>query len=142
MKIIIQYMLMVVGVLVGIYLVLRLGETLSAPASIHGVWRLDESSAANCPVFSDWEDPTLMDISQSGVYLDVQVGGKNGVRLNARLQADRVLANTPVGFTLALDRGAEPHRLSGELRLAGCSQPLVVQYTQQPAVQSTSGGMH
>ena len=87
-------------------------------------------------------NPDLLSISQSGLYLDINVGGSGGPVWHGRLDGNLLTVTGLSGLSLTLDQQAEPNTLSGELRFPGCEFGLQVQYLYQPGQSSTDGSTH
>jgi hypothetical protein len=58
----IQYIIMVIPVLVIIYFVDQYGETLTAPPSIHGEWRMIQPASMDCAAFTRLSEPLELDV--------------------------------------------------------------------------------
>lgn len=140
MKLFIRNSILVAIILLAIYGVLRLGQGLTAPAAIHGDWRMPITDPG-CPALLNWEDPAALYILQSGLYLDMQLGGHGGLSLSGRLDGAQIQAQGAASLHLTLNRSTEPAELSGELNLPGC-EPLPVTYQQAPTTQLQGEGYH
>lgn len=142
MKTLLQYLIMVVAVLVAIFAVLRWGETLQAPPSVHGDWRLAQPRQGECPALAALPNPDLLSISQSGLYLEITVGGSSGPIWHGQLNGNLLTVTGLSGLSLTLNKHAEPQTLSGELRFPGCESELQAHYLRLPADSSLVGGTH
>jgi hypothetical protein len=142
MKTILQYLIMVVAVLIAIFAVLRWGEILQAPPSVHGDWRLAQSLQVECPALASLRNPDLLSISQSGLYLEIKVGGSGGPIWHGRLNGNLLTVAGLSGLSLTLNQQAEPQTLSGELRFPGCEIELQTHYLRQPVQSSMGEGTH
>ncbi len=137
------YVAVIGSSLLGVFAVLRVGEGLTAPPAVAGVWNLDfpggdaTACEAALPV-----DARRMTIAQSGQFLVLQFDDRRAVRMEARLR-DGAIRGQAAGNAAALpDCPGAPRTeiqldvgraaLQGVLRLASCSRcpPLVVRATR------------
>ncbi len=142
MKSLLLYLAIVGVPLAGLFGILHAGSRLDAPHSVGGSWRLDAPSP-----------PGTLDISQSGVHLVVEM---DGLRMPGEIRGDSLVAVAPptgktspacgpdLGRELraALDRTAEPHRLTGVSGVPGATEcpRMAVNAVRVPA--ETRGGGH
>jgi hypothetical protein len=136
--------------ILGIVGVLHLGETLTPPVSVGGMWRIELSlpaagdSACGSP-FSHSEQPVLT-ISQSGPHLLLAFNDQAGTTLRGEIRGQTMAAESigpgiiagangrgeetaPTHLEARVDRQAEPDRLSGVLGSAQCSSQTGIPFT-------------
>ncbi len=142
MKFFLQYFVLVVISIAIIFGILHLGERLTPPPDIHGQWELNGNSLIKCSTSNQWEKPARMDISQSGLYLDILIGGKQGLELPARFSNNEIHAEGSTSMKLTLETKSKPYHLSGKIQLAGCETPIDVEYIHQPQTTTFTGDLH
>lgn len=118
-------------------IVLQLGERLSAPHAVHGVYAAAFDSSGNGPCLADLmaASPSEIALSQSGTHVTVAVGG---AKLIGTLSGDSLRAvsprrgsSLPTGGCLTVDtlrmeavseRDADQKHLVGRLFFPGCER--------------------
>jgi hypothetical protein len=152
------YLLLVGLPLVGLLGVLRAGQGLHAPPTVQGTWRTIAAGTgpgartAFLPM-SRGEHPAQVEVQQSGTYLSVAIGQ---LRLSGRLRGDSLVAHAhspaasggaeacggarQMELHAALDRSAEPHRLTAVLSEPGRPACPQVQWTAEHQARATAGG--
>ena len=140
MRLVVQYFVLIIFAFMALLTVLYLGERLTAPPAIGGEWRMVDPLPGGCAMYDGWNDPTVLVISQSGQYLELRLGGPNGINQPGRLIGERVSADRLAVLDLRLDRQATPQILEGTLRLPGCDRTSPARYERQAdQVNSTRG---
>ena len=136
--------------IISVLFFVRIGEnTLSAPASIHGVWDLEAiletgDAGMECSGMVFDGEPILT-ISQSGIYIEASFNDREKLTLSGTLTDLTITAKESglsASFFLvaAVDRQPDPDRLEGTLAVSTCSAPISLQGTRRPELNLTGGG--
>lgn len=143
--------------LAGLLGVLRAGRELQAPPPVDGTWQTIATGtgtvAALTPVVARGADPTQLEVQQSGTYLSVDIGPHH---LSGRLRGDSLVAypgtsaaSSPgsecgragaMELHAALDRDADPHRLTAVLSEPGRPACPSLRWTAVRLAQNTGPG--
>ena len=137
-KTISHYLLFVGLPLLGVLSALWVGSSLTAPASVGGIWALDipEQPALSCQAFAGWGSELQMAISQSGTDLLIVFNHPAHTALTGSLSGLSITAeatdasNSLLQLSAEVDRQSDPHQLSGSLQAEGCSHAL--DFTGEP----------
>lgn len=140
MKTVATYIFLVGLPVLGVLLVLRLGQNLTPPMSVGGVWQIEVPAQAECA--AEWEgiDELTLTISQSGPNLTLTLDTNprttlTGVITEAQVVADTTRAPADAWIThleAALDRQPDPDQLTGSLTVSACSGAWPFTATRQP----------
>jgi hypothetical protein len=149
--------------LVGIVVVLWIGNHLVAPPAIGGSWSVALTTASttnrDCLEESGWTNPTTLNVNQSGSFLELSFGDSGHSAISGRLKDLIITATTPdvanssdatsapgqVTQVLAevQHNNEAPTQLAGLLATAGCDEPVTFTATNRVPPQSqNSGGGH
>ena len=95
-RLLLQYAVLGGVPLAGVLAVMHAGSQLTPPESIQGVWHFEADLVSNTGTpcadrLTGFREPTIK-ISQSGVFLEVELPTKANDRLSGRLEHGRVLA--------------------------------------------------
>jgi hypothetical protein len=138
MRTVATYVFLVGLPVLGVLLILRLGQNLTPPVSVGGSWQIEPATQitgeAGCSTVWESLEQLTLTISQSGPNFVLTVDTNPPVSL-AGVITDTFLTATadqtgdqfsaPVTHLEAtLDRQVEPDRLSGSLSVSGCSTTL------------------
>ena len=133
MKTVATYFFLVGLPVLGVLLVLRLGQNLTPPISVGGAWLMEAPTQmlieSGCTIAPEGVEPLTLTISQSGPNLVLTLDTNPRTTLAGVITDARVVANTPRASANAwatqleatLDRQTDPDRLSGSLTVSGCS---------------------
>jgi len=142
MRSVFLYVVLVGLPILGVVAVLRVGERLTPPRSVGGDWTVEapDLSAGISDCRPSWWNagPLVMVIAQSGPDLVVTFPATPDWTLSGTIRGDTLTAATrgssrqasaigpgnSADLQLTLDSQAEPDRLTGILRLAGCEAAL------------------
>ena len=154
MKAVIGYMIMVGLPIIGIFALLQIGEQLTAPISVGGNWQLEAESATyeqtSCWQLLTWPPQPGLNISQSGLYLQITLNDADLATLSGELTDTTITASTSNKTTIntrnkeaddapeeyylqmIVDPQSEPERLTGTLSgntcvstaISGVRQPI------------------
>ena len=152
MKTVITYGMLVGLPILGVLLILRLGQNLTPPLSVGGQWSMALSPSAlslteaGCTAAGEDFTSVTLAIAQSGPKLvltldtdpTTQLAGViTEVRVNANAQTSKPATGPAITqLEATVDRAAEPDQLVGALTLPGCSTPLPFTAVRQPTTLS------
>ncbi len=140
---VLAYVFLVGVPILGLAGVLRVGRHISAPISVDGVWKLQNSDLAelSCPQLATALQDGIT-ISQSGKELEVGLG-TTAQTAAANLNETTIKGALPVlpacgndrqlTLVATVDPVANPRTMSGKLTMAGCSSctPVTIQAVRQ-----------
>ncbi len=151
MKAIRDYLILVGVPILGVIILLHLGQGLQAPASIGGLWVAPELSGSlqglTCGRELNLGDYPFLTISQSGPHLRIILGDSDLTAMSGTLDGLALTADesAPADDALALrleatvDREAEPDVLSGRLLVENCPDSFPFTALRQPPVLNPDG---
>jgi hypothetical protein len=148
MKLAIAYLFLIGIPIFCVIGILRLGENLTAPVAVKGVWlvdkQLEDSNTTSCGEYLNMLGWKEMTISQSGPDLVISFNDISHTTLLGTIDALEISAqgknpNTPIQleFHAEFDRQSDPNRLSMVIQTSRCPDPLkLTAYKLQESVDS------
>jgi hypothetical protein len=124
----ILYVLFVGIPLLGLLAVLHAGRGLVPPTSVGGRWRVDAGLLPATPSTcapGESSGPTILEITQSGPHLGVELREPGGIALRGKVVGHRVTARAAaLDLVAEVDRLSKPETLIGTVDLARCTRQL------------------
>lgn len=139
MKPVATYIFLVGLPVLGVLLVLRLGQNLTPPMSVGGVWQIEVAAQAECAAGWQGLEELTLTISQSGPNLVLTLDTNPRTTLAGVITEAQVVADTTrapadgsiLHLEAVLDRQPDPDHLSGSLTVSDCSTALSFMATRQ-----------
>jgi hypothetical protein len=149
MRLAVLYLTLVALPTLGVWGILRVGETLTPPTSVSGVWRLEanpsDATDATCGYLLRPAAQASLTISQSGPHLLLTLNNQDSTTLVGRIDGEEITAEAAAASSRAVgggseaasasthlearvDRQAEATRLQGSLTTTQCSLRTVVPF--------------
>ena len=141
-RLVLRYLLMVTPPLIGVVLLLRVGQGLTPPVSVKGTWTLDLDGTAGsaCGELSFRQIPATLTIIQSGPQLQLAMNDANKTVMNGEITANAITAASAkassIRFEATTDPQPIPGHLTGQVTSTECAAPVSVAFS---AVRTKAG---